>query len=128
VAWKLLAPVDWNRRFAATQELVQNPDVPAIFEGTFEHGGVFVKADISATSPRKTAGVLLKWKSTSDLKDEHLEDVAIQSHVLSHAGLDLASVWLAHIDRSYVLALATVDPRRSSCCENSHPQVQEPPT
>jgi len=75
----------------STQELVQNPDVPAIFEGTFEHGGVFVKADILQRR-KENRWRLIEVKSTSDLKDEHLEDVAIQSHVLSHAGLDLASV------------------------------------
>src|SRR5580704_15078980 len=29
-----------------TRELVANPKVPAIFEGTFEHGGVLVRVDI----------------------------------------------------------------------------------
>jgi len=36
--------------------------------------------------------------------------VAIQSYVLSQSGLKLASVWLAHINRSYVLTGTTVDP------------------
>src|SRR5438309_6932537 len=30
----------------ATRELVVNPEVPAIFEGAFEHHGVVVKTDI----------------------------------------------------------------------------------
>src|ERR1035438_7797200 len=30
----------------STQELIANPVVPAIFEGTFENGGVIVKTDI----------------------------------------------------------------------------------
>ena len=46
---------------------------------------------------------LVEVKSTTDLKEHHLEDVAIQSYVLSHSGLKLASVWLAHVNRSYVL-------------------------
>lgn len=29
-----------------TQELVSNPDIPAIFEAAFEHDGVFVRVDI----------------------------------------------------------------------------------
>src|ERR1017187_10795207 len=30
----------------ATRELIANPEVPAIFEGTFEHGGVLVRGDM----------------------------------------------------------------------------------
>jgi predicted RecB family nuclease len=55
---------------------------------------------------------LVEVKSTSDLKDNHVEDVAIQSYVLIGSGLKLASVWLAHINREYVLTGTTVDPRR----------------
>ena len=85
-----------------TKELVANPDVPAIFEGAFEHQGVVVKTDILQRR-KENRWRLVEVKSTSDLKEHHLEDVAIQSHVLSHSGLDLASVWLAHINRKYVL-------------------------
>jgi len=73
----------------STQELIGNPEVPTIFEGTFENDGVFVKADILQRR-KENRWRLIEVKSTSDLKDQHLEDVAIQSHVLSHAGLDLA--------------------------------------
>ena len=94
-----------------TRELVANPEVPAIFEGAFEHDGVFVRVDILQRR-KENRWRLVEIKSTSDLKEHHLEDVAIQSHVLSHSGLDLASVWLAHINRKYVLAGGAVDPRQ----------------
>src|SRR5205823_12811316 len=55
---------------------------------------------------------LVEVKSTADLKDHHLEDLAIQSHVLSGSGLKLASVWLAHINREYVLTGTEVDPHQ----------------
>ncbi|HEY4843489.1 MAG TPA: DUF2779 domain-containing protein [Terriglobales bacterium] len=107
----------------STQELIGNPEVPTIFEGTFENDGVFVKADILERR-KENRWRLIEVKSTSDLKDQHLEDVAIQSHVLSQAGLDLASVWLAHINRSYVLAAATVDPRQFFLLRNLTRRVQ----
>jgi predicted RecB family nuclease len=94
-----------------TRELVANPEVPAIFEGVFEHDGVLVRVD--ALQRRKgDLWRLVEVKSTSDLKDNHVEDVAIQSYVLIGSGLKLASVWLAHINREYVLTGTTVDPRR----------------
>ena len=37
---------------------------------------------------------LVEVKSTADLKDHHVEDVAIQQYVLSGTGVKLASVWL----------------------------------
>jgi hypothetical protein len=95
----------------SAKELVANREVPAIFEGAFEHQGVVVKTDILQRL-NENRWRLVEVKSTSDLKEHHLEDVAIQSHVLSHSGLDLASVWLAHINRSYLLSGATVDPRQ----------------
>jgi hypothetical protein len=37
-----------NREVAirATRQLMQNPEIPAIFEGAFEHGEVFVRVDV----------------------------------------------------------------------------------
>ena len=74
----------------ATRELVANPDVPAIFEGAIEHGNVLVKVDVLQ---RRLDGrwKLIEVKSTTDLKDHHLEDVAIQYRVVSRSGLDVAS-------------------------------------
>jgi predicted RecB family nuclease len=95
----------------ATKELLANPEVQAIFEGAFEHQGVIVKTDILQRR-KENHWRLVEVKSTADLKDYHLEDVAIQSYVLSGSGLKLPSVWLAHINRKYVLTGATVDPRQ----------------
>ena len=95
----------------STRELVENSDVPAIFEGAFEQNDVVVKTDILQRR-KENRWRLVEVKSTADLKDHHSDDVAIQSYVLSHSGLKLASVWLAHINRSYVLTGTTVDPRQ----------------
>jgi len=94
-----------------TRELVANPEVPAIFEAAFEHDGVFVRVDILQRR-KENPWRLVEVKSATDLKEHHLEDVAIQSYVLFHSGLKLGSVWLAHINRSYVLTEATIDPRQ----------------
>ena len=94
-----------------TKELLANPDVPAIFEGTFEHQGVLVKTDILQRR-EKNHWRLVEVKSTTDLKDQHVDDVAIQTHVLSNSGLKLASSWLAHVNREYVFAGTTVEPRQ----------------
>jgi predicted RecB family nuclease len=94
-----------------TRELIMNQEVPAIFEAVFEHQDVIVKADILQRR-KEDHWRLVEVKSTADLKEHHLEDVAIQSYVLSHSDLKLASAYLAHINRNYVLAGTTVDPRQ----------------
>jgi hypothetical protein len=83
-----------------TQELIANPEVRAIFEGAFEHGNVIVRVDILQRR-RDGRWRLVEVKSTSDLKDHHLEDVAIQARVVSRSGVDLASACLAHVNRNY---------------------------
>ena len=100
-----------DQAIRTTRELLANPEVPAIFEGAFEHRGVIVKTDILQRR-KQNHWRLVEVKSTANLKDHHLEDVAIQSYVLSGSGLKLASVWLAHINREYVLTGTTVDPRK----------------
>ncbi|HTV53428.1 MAG TPA: DUF2779 domain-containing protein [Terriglobia bacterium] len=94
-----------------TRELVKNRDVPAIFEAAFECNDVVVRTDILQRR-KENLWRLVEVKSTADLKDHHAEDVAIQSYVLSHFGLKLASVWLAHVNRSYVLTGTKVDPHQ----------------
>jgi hypothetical protein len=46
---------------------------------------------------------LIEVKSTTDVKDHHLEDVAIQ-HLVTRSGVDLAASCLAHVSRDYVCA------------------------
>jgi predicted RecB family nuclease len=92
----------------ATRELITNPDVPAIFEGTFEHGGVLVRADILHRR-RDGRWRLIEVKSTTEVKDHHRDDVAIQYRVLSRSGADVASICLAHINRNYIYPGADID-------------------
>ena len=94
-----------------TRDLVANPEVPAIFEGTFEHGGVLVRVDISQRR-RDGRWRLLEVKSTTDLKEHHLDDVAIQARVVSRSGLDLAASCLMHVNRNYVFQGGSIDVRR----------------
>ena len=97
--------VDCSRGLAdairTTRELVAHPEVRAIFEAVFEHENVLVKVDILHRR-RDGRWRLIEVKSTADLKNHHLEDVAVQYRVVSDSGLDLASACLAHVNRAYV--------------------------
>jgi predicted RecB family nuclease len=69
---------------------------------------------------------LVEVKSTTGVKEHHLEDVAIQSRVVSGCGVDLASTCLAHINRSYVFQGGTVDPRRFFKIRNLTRRIEQP--
>jgi predicted RecB family nuclease len=97
----------------ATRELVANREIPAIFEATFENGGVLVRVDVLHRR-RDGRWRLIEVKSSTDLKEDafHLEDVAIQYRVLSRCGMDVASACLAHVNRNYVYEGGNIDVRR----------------
>lgn len=99
-----------NEAIRATGELVANREVPAIFEGVFEHGGVLVRVDILHRR-RDGRWRLIEVKSTADLKDHHIEDVGIQYRVVSRS-LDIASACLAHVNRGFVFDGQNIDVKR----------------
>ena len=94
-----------------TRELIANPEVPAIFEAAFEHNDVIVRVDILHRR-RDGRWRLIEVKSTTDVKDHHLDDVAIQHRAVSRSGVDLAASCLAHVNRQYVHGGGSIDPRR----------------
>jgi predicted RecB family nuclease len=99
---------DPEQAIRTTRELITNPEVPAIFEAAFEDGGVFVRVDILHRR-RDNRWRLIEVKSTADLKEQHLDDLAIQHRVVSRSGLDLASSCLAHVNRNYVYTGGDID-------------------
>ena len=97
-----------DEAICATRELAANPAVPTIFEGVFQHDGVLVRVDVLH---RRGDGRwrLVEVKSSTSVKEEHVDDVGIQSRVVSRCGVDLASVCLAHINRNYVFEGGCID-------------------
>ena len=88
-----------------------------------EHQNVLVKVDILH---RRHDGRLrlIEVKSTTDAKEHHLEDVAIQYRVVSRSGVDVASACLAHVNRNYVYLGGSLDPWRFFRIRNVTRQVQ----
>ncbi len=112
-----------DQAIRTTRELVANPEIPAVFEGVFEHGGVLVKVDVLHRR-RDGRWRLIEVKSTTDLRDHHLEDIAIQYRVVSRSGLDVASASLAHVNREYIFDGQEIDARRFFRIRNLTLRVQ----
>jgi hypothetical protein len=84
-----------------TAALLADPAVPAIFEGLFEFDGVLARLDILERVSGDTWRIV-EVKSSTKVKDEHLDDVAVQGYVLSGAGIHLKGVQLMHLNNGYL--------------------------
>jgi predicted RecB family nuclease len=113
-----------DQAIRATRELVANREVPAIFEGVFEHDSVLVRVDVLHRQ-RDGRWRLVEVKSSTAVKEQHLDDVAIQYRVLFRCGLDVGSACLAHVNRSFVFRGGSVDPWRFFRIRNVTRQVEK---
>jgi hypothetical protein len=86
-----------RERVAATAAALA-AGAPVIYEASFLEDGVFVSVDILERSGDGIA--LTEVKSTLDVKEPHLADVAIQLHVVRRAGLPVHRAEVMHLNRA----------------------------
>ncbi len=72
---------------------------PVILEGCFSADGVFVAADVLLKEGE--GYTLIEVKSSSQLKDDHIPDAAIQTHVLRRSGIDVRKIEVMHLNREF---------------------------
>ena len=95
-------PYDRHREAVdRTGALLDQDDVPAIYEAGFTEDNVRIRVDILARTSRGSWD-LIEVKSSASTKDEHIPDVAVQLMVVEKAGLTVNKIGLAHINRDYV--------------------------
>ena len=100
-----------------TAALLADPAVPAIFEGFIVFDGVLVRPDLLERIGRNR-WQLTEVKSTSQVKPEHQDDLAIQAYVLAGAGLLLDACRLMHIDTADLYPGGLLDLRRFFAAED----------
>jgi len=88
--------------FARTAQLIQKRK--PIFEATFSAKGALALADIMLPANKRGQ---IKWemievKSSTQVKNYHRDDVAIQAYIAKHSGVDLKAIKLACIDNTFV--------------------------
>jgi hypothetical protein len=83
----------------ATKQLVSQRDT--IFEGAFSYKGTFAKVDI-LKSVNKDQWDIIEVKSSTKVKDEHIEDVAFQRFVVEGAGLKVRQCHQIYVNNEYV--------------------------
>lgn len=92
-------PSDWDGMIARTRELVE-AGAPNVCEATFSYDHNLCMVDILRVEPD---GVhIVEVKSSTHINDIYYHDMAYQTWVLTHCGLDVKSVSLMHINNQYV--------------------------
>src|SRR5579864_1511603 len=108
---------------AQTAELIADRSVPAIFEAALEHNGVLVRVDILERLPRDRWR-LVEVKSTTEVREHHLYDVAIQHYIAAGCGLRVSAAGLMHLNREYRYSGVQYNPHRLFVIEDLTPQAR----
>lgn len=80
-----------------TRELLEK-ETEVIFEAAFEYKGCFARADIIIYSRETKRWSVFEVKSTTKVKDEHLDDVGLQAWIMANAGLPIEKVCVMHLN------------------------------
>jgi hypothetical protein len=111
-----LVEADYRHRQDAldqTARLIADPTVPAIFEAALLFERTLVRVDVlqraQAADSEGPAWRLVEVKSSSRVKDLHLDDLAIQTYVATGAGLTLAGATLMHLNTQYLYPGGEID-------------------
>jgi hypothetical protein len=92
--------VSLSQALRETEQALAGPGDVVLYEATFRHAGVLVRADVLERRDGRVR--MVEVKSATRLKEHHLPDVAIQAWTIEGAGLPLDVVNLAVIDTDYV--------------------------
>lgn len=93
----------WEEAFRQTREWIKKGNAP-IFEGVFAADGGLALADIMLPA-HETDGLvwdLIEVKSSTQVKDYHLNDAAIQAALIRQEGWPMRRVLVAVLDRDFI--------------------------
>jgi len=93
---------DFKTMLAETKRLIDGGADFPIFEATFRHEGVLIRADVLI--PDGDGWHVIEVKASTSVKDYHVLDCAIQDWVLRNSGINVLSISLAHINNQFVYA------------------------
>ena len=75
--------------------------MPALYEAAFTFEGIRTRVDV-LSRVNDLEFDLVEVKSSTSVRDEHIRDVAIQTHVVEGSGVTIRRAYLMHIDNTYV--------------------------
>lgn len=91
-------PFSYQKSVALTQKLLMTNTV--IYEAAFQYEGVLCAIDMLVNINGKWHA--FEVKSTNSVKEQHIDDAALQYYVITKSGLPLADISIVHFNRTYV--------------------------
>lgn len=95
-----------------------------LYEAGAVYDNVLVRADIIAKTKDNKAWDLIEVKSSTEVKDVYLQDVAVQLYVLEGAGFPIRKAFLMHVNNEYVRK-GPIDPRGIFSLEDVTEEARE---
>jgi hypothetical protein len=99
---------DFGKILALSQEAVRARR--PLFEAAFRSGNAFARADI-LNPVGKNEWDIIEVKSSTEVKDVNLHDLALQRYAYEGAGLSISRCFVMHINNEYVRK-GEVDPKK----------------
>lgn len=81
-----------------------------MFEAAFAYAGAYCRVDILVPAPNG-AWDIMEVKSTTEVKDVHVHDLAFQRFVCSGEGLNVRRCFLVHVNKEFVRK-GPIDPKK----------------
>ena len=93
----------WGEAFEKSTTWLANEEAP-LFEAALKIPGALALADVMLpdTNGDQKGWRMIEVKSSTEVKDYHRDDIAIQTYIAQQSGVPLTSVALAHIDNTFV--------------------------
>ncbi len=92
-----LPAYDFFGSLKKTRELLA-AHTPVIFEAAFEYQGCYARADVITYNEVTQRWSIIEVKSTTKVKDEHLDDVGLQVWIMANAGLPIEKISVMHLN------------------------------
>ena len=90
---------DFGPSILATQKAIKRKE-PIIYEAAFLYDGILAAIDILVKTDRGYKAY--EVKSSTEVKQAHLKDIALQNYVIENSGLKLEDISLIYINNAYV--------------------------
>lgn len=91
-------PWEFGDALMKTRDLLAD-GTPIIYEAAFEYLGCYARADIIQYSPDTKRWSIYEVKSTTSVKQEHLDDVGLQTWIMAKSGLPIEKIHIMHLNR-----------------------------
>jgi hypothetical protein len=88
---------DFGGSLKKTRELLA-AHTPSIFEAAFEYKGCYARADVITYNESTQRWSIYEVKSSTKVKDEHLDDVGLQVWIMANAGLPIEKISIMHLN------------------------------